>query len=202
MSENFRPVVLASRSAVRRRLLDHADVPFVVCGSTADESAVIAEGLAHGLAPAAIATEVAVHKAAEVVGAPSGAAVLAADQLLVFDGVILRKVASRDEALERLRSLSGGPHDLVTGAVLMIDGLVRWRWVETIRVTMRAASDAAIERYVDGVGARLFDSVACYEIEAGGAQLMERLEGDYFSALGLPLFPVLAALRDQGALPA
>lgn len=194
-------IALASKSLIRRRILTSAGVGFRLVATSADESQAIEAAIARGDGVEDIAVSVAEAKALGATGAESGEVVLGVDQLLVFKDRILRKALSQEDAIARLKLLRGATHFLVCGVTLTIDGEPRWRHAETVEIVMRDASDEAIRRYVTGRGDGLLTSVACYEIEADGAQLIERLDGDYFSALGLPLFPTLAALRRFDALP-
>nr|MBX2854407.1 Maf family protein [Paracoccaceae bacterium] len=118
----------------------------------------------------------------------------------VVEGRLLRKAASLQEAIARLKTLAGNTHHLVTGVALVEGGHVQWAHADTTVVRMRVASKGVIEGYCARRGEELLASVSCYEIEGEGAQLIETLEGDVFSALGLPLFPTLAGLRALKAL--
>jgi nucleoside triphosphate pyrophosphatase len=193
-------LVLASASASRARLLEAACVPFEIHPASVDEDRVKVS--MQGAGGHAVADTLAELKAMQVSKARPGALVLGSDQVLVAGGGLMSKAGTRAAAAEQLRALRGGMHRLVTAAVLARDGAVVWRHVEEARLWMRRFSDAFLERYLAGESDAALGSVGCYRLEGPGAQLFERVEGDYFSILGLPLIPVLAALREQGALVA
>lgn len=200
---NRASLVLASQSAVRARLLRAAGIAADILPARLDEAQLIEQLKAVGVvAPAAVATRLAEAKArtAAASGAKPGALIIGADQILVHEGAQLQKVDSRPEAKARLWSMRGRSHRLVTGCALVTDAATLWTRAEEVVVTLRAFSEAALEAYLDAAGDAALASVACYEIEGLGAQLIASIEGDYFSALGLPLLPLLAALRAEGAL--
>jgi septum formation protein len=194
------PLVLASASASRQSLLRAAGVDFVVAPADIDEPALTRRLIAHGADGPAIAGALAEEKATHVSRQRPGEIVLGGDSVLELDTEILGK--SRD--LEALRALllrmSGRPHRLISAAALARDGQVRWRHTSVSRMTVRPLSDAFIEAYLAREGEKLLGSVGGYHFEGFGAQLFEKVEGDYFSILGLPLLEVLAALRAEGLL--
>jgi septum formation protein len=122
--------------------------------------------------------------------------------VLDFDGVAFDKPKDRADALAQLKALRGHEHTLLTAcAVAEAPGLV-WQRTDRIALTMRAASDAYLERYLDTLGQRALAGPGAYQLEGLGAQLFERVDGDFFAVLGLPLLPLLGYLRERGALPA
>ena len=125
-----------------------------------------------------------------------------ADQMLECGAAWFDKPASLEEARGQLRALGGREHILVTAAAVVRDEQVLWRRVEQPRVALRRFSDAFLDFYLDAIGNRALLSIGGYELEGLGAQLVERVEGDYFAILGLPLLPLLAFLRAEGALRA
>ena len=193
-------LVLASASSSRARLLQHAGVPFEVHPARVDEDSVKESMLADGAQGRAIADALAELKACQVSNARPDALVLGADQVLVCDGELFSKAETIDDAAAQLRSLRGKPHLLLTAAVLAKDGTAIWRHVDISTLWMREFSDAFLEAYLAAEGDGLLGSVGCYRLEATGVQLFERIEGDYFSILGLPLVPLLAALRQHGVV--
>jgi septum formation protein len=118
--------------------------------------------------------------------------------MLDVGGDSLRKPETRAEAVETLKRLSGREHQLIAAAVLVCDNQVLWRHVSTARLAMRVLDAASIDRYLSRAGDAVLSSVGAYQLEGLGAQLFERIEGDYFTILGLPLVALLDALRETG----
>ena len=131
---------------------------------------------------------------------PAPALVIGADQLLVCEGRIFEKPRDRAEAVSHLTFLQGKTHELVGGVCGATAGAVIWRHVSVARLTLRTMDAAAIEDYLDAAGPDVLNSVGCYHLEGLGVHLMNRIDGDYYSILGLPILPVLDFLRTQGAL--
>lgn len=193
----LKPVTLASTSAVRRAILDGAGVRYEAVSPGVDEDAVKRE-LA-GATPEALALELARRKALAVSAGRSGL-VMGADQVLTFDGRMFDKAADMKEAETRLKQWRGHPHALIGGVALAEGGRVVWEHCETSRLVMREFSDAFLARYLRDAGPRILSSVGCYQLEGLGAQLFAHIDGDYFAVLGLPLLPLLDALRAHGGL--
>jgi len=193
-------LVLASASSSRARLLQHAGVPFEVHPAHVDEDSVKESMLADGAQGRAIADALAELKARRVSNARPDAVVLGADQVLICDGELFSKAETIEDAAAQLRGLRGKPHLLVTAAVLAKDGAAIWRHADISTLWMRDFSDTFLETYLAAESDDLLGSVGCYRLEATGVQLFERIEGDYFSILGLPLVPLLAALRQHGVV--
>lgn len=192
-------ILLASASTVRARLLREAGVPFEVRASRLDEAE--EKSLYKGDRPEDIAIRLAEAKA---LAAPAGPddLVIGADQTLELDGELIDKSANLSEARARLISLRGRDHRLHSAVALVRDGKVVWMGVSSPRLTMRAFSESFVESYLAAHGDAALSSVGCYLLEGAGAQLFERIDGDYFAILGLPLIELLAALRAEGALAA
>lgn len=197
----MRPVVLASRSASRAAILRGAAVPFEAVGAGVDEDARKAALLAQELDPRTIAERLAEAKALRVSAQRPDALVIGADQTLDLEGALFDKVDDREAAATRLRALRGKAHTLHSALVVAEGGAVVWRITESPRLAMRDFSNSFLEGYLTRGGDALLGSVGCYLLEGEGAQLFERIEGDYFAVLGLPLLPLLAVLRREGALP-
>jgi septum formation protein len=195
-------VVLASKSASRAAILRAAGVPFDVTGSGVDEDAAKARLLAAGQGPREIAVELAAAKAVAVSKALPGAIVIGADQTLDLDGELFDKAETLTEGRARLRRLRGRAHLLHSAVVVAQHGAPIWRYLESPRLVMRAASDVFIDAYLTRHGEALLGSVGVYQLEGDGVQLFEAINGDYFAILGLPLLPLLALLREKGALAA
>lgn len=175
-------------------------MPFAVDPAGVDEAALKAALAAAGTRSCDAALALAEAKAQNVAGRHLGATVLGADQLLACDGVWYDKPAGRADAAATLRRLRGRTHKLISAAAAVRQGRVVWRHVATAQLTMRAFDDAFIERYLDACGDGVLGAVGAYHLEGRGAQLFERIEGDYFTVLGLPLLPVLAFLRGENLL--
>ena len=126
--------------------------------------------------------------------------IIGADQILGLDGKAFDKPASLEEAAARIKEFSGKPHILHTGICIVKNGEVIWRHIEMPRLTMRALTNAQIETYIEKSGSKILSSVGAYMLEDLGVQLFEKIEGDYFSILGLPLLPLLEFLRAEGLL--
>ncbi|HUF86064.1 MAG TPA: Maf family protein [Thermohalobaculum sp.] len=195
------PLVLASASPTRAAMLRAAGVEIEVAPARIDEEAVRAALLAEAAPPRDIADKLAELKALRGSQRHPGRLVLGADQVLVADARLHAKPASRDAAREQLRALRGRSHRLLSAAVVAQDGTPVWRHVGTARLTMRPFSDAFLEHYLDRLGDLAFASVGCYQLEGLGAQLFARVEGDFFSVLGLPLLELLGYLRARELLP-
>ena len=191
-------IVLASRSPVRLRLLREAGIEVEAVPSIIDERAV-EEALGGELSPTDLAEMLAETKAQEVSGRSPGRVVVGADQVLSLDGEVLHTPDDMEGARRRLLLLSGRTHVLHTAHVVMRDGAALARHSETASLTMRTLTPAEVGRAMaldeDAMG-----TVGAYRIEGPGIRLFERIEGDHFAVLGLPMLPLLAALREAGAL--
>ena len=192
-------LVLASGSSVRARLLADAGVLFEVVVPHVDEDGIKAAQM--HLSHDALALRLAVEKASAVSRRLPDRMVIGADQLLVVGERRFDKPRTIDEAAEHLRAFSGREQLLVTGAVAMRSGRIAWSSVEQVVLAVRFLSDPFISGYLEAEGERALSSVGGYRIEGPGAQLFERVEGDYFSVLGLPLLALLAFLREEGIMP-
>ncbi len=192
------PIVLASASATRARLLSAAGVSFTTCVSDVDEDA---EKACAAMAPAAMATRLAKRKALAV-SAQAGGFIIGADQTLDLDGERLDKTASLSETRIMLGRLRGRTFQLHAAVALAKSGDLLWEHAQSVRLSMRSFSDTFLEAYLAGNAQRLGSSLGGFELEGEGAQLFDEIEGDYFSVLGLPLLPLLGALRRAGALAA
>lgn len=189
-------LILASGSAARREMLKSAGLDFEVDVPRVDEEAAKASLRAGGMKPRDQADALAELKALSVSQRRPGF-VIGADQMLAVEGRVLDKPKDAAEAREHLLALRGRAHELLTAAVVARDGAVIWRHIETPRLRMRTFSDEFLEDYLSRAGEKVLRSVGAYQLEGLGAQLFERVEGDYFSVLGLPLLPLLAFLREH-----
>lgn len=190
-------LILASGSATRRQMLEAAGLTIGVQAPRVDEDAAKASLRAQGLKPRDQADALAELKALSVSrGAPDF--VIGADQMLAVENEVLDKPKDIAEARTHLLRLRGRTHELITAAVVAREGAIIWRHIDTPKLKMRAFSDVFLDDYMERVGEGALRSVGAYQLEGLGAQLFERIEGDYFSVLGLPLLPLLAFLREHG----
>ena len=204
MAEGSAPqVILASASSFRRRLLEAAGLQFEVVPADVDEAA-LKRGLAAAVprpGPGTVAEALARAKAEAVGRNHPDALVIGADQVLALDEELFDKPSDLAEARAQLERLRGRTHTLHTAAVLAQDGKIVWTCVEEAMLTMRAFSRQFLDAYLAHCGAAVCRTVGAYEIEGAGIQLFERVEGDHFTIIGLPLLALLAELRSRGALP-
>lgn len=194
-------IILASKSAARRAVLDGAGVPYEATVAGVDEETVKSSLLAEGHGPRDIADALAELKAIRVSRNKLGF-VIGSDQTLDLDGALYDKAENIDAARERLKLLRGKTHKLHSAVVVAKEGAPIWREVVTASLTMRDFSDAFLEDYLKAEGPHALGSVGCYRLEGPGAQLFSKIEGDYFAILGLPLMGLLDLLRRHGELPA
>ena len=193
-------LILASRSAPRRQMLEAAGVPFEAVSADLDEEEAKAGLAAAGFEPRDTAEMLAEMKAKSI-AAPADSLVIGADQVLELDdGTMLSKPASREEALAQLRALSGQTHYLHSAAVAVEQGERVWGETESVAMDVRPLGEEFLQVYLDAEYEAVRTSVGGYRIEGLGAQLFEEVEGSHFAILGLPLLPLLAYLRERGLL--
>lgn len=188
-------LILASKSAARQALLTGAGLRFEARPAQIDERALEAEILGKAGHGADVARALAIAKAVAVSAGSPGAVVIGADQTLAHAGALLHKPADREGAAGQLRRLAGRTHHLHSGVALVRDGVALWSHVESAELTMRATSEAERQAVLDLEGEAALGSVGAYRLEGPSIRLFETVAGDYFTILGLPLLPLLAALR-------
>ncbi|MGE8142418.1 Maf family protein [Novosphingobium sp. NPDC080210] len=193
-------LILASQSASRRAMLDAAGVTYEAMPAYLDERAL--EGSLQGSPPDLVALALAEAKALAVSKERPEATVLGSDSLVAVDGRRFDKPASRDQAAEHLRFFSGREMQLFSAACLARGDQVLWTHVALARLQVRALSEAFIADYLAHEWPAVAGCVGVFRIEARGVQLFDTIAGDHFTVLGMPLLPVLGALREQGELPA
>ena len=185
------PLLLASQSASRQRLLRDAAVPFEIVRAGVDEESAKASFVAEGLSPRDLADALAELKAIRPSMRTPGALVLGCDQTLeLADGSQVDKVETREDAAELLRRMSGAAHKLHSAAVIAEHGTPIWRQIESVTLQMRPLSDSFIDHYLDLDWEECRWCVGCYRIEGPGAQLFSRITGSLFAVQGLPLLPL------------
>lgn len=192
------PIVLASSSPFRRMLMENAGLIFDARAADIDERAIEA-GLGDS-SPDEIAAALALAKAEDVSRHVPGALVIGSDQTMSLGARVYHKPKSLAEARENLLSLSGKTHRLNSAVALVRDGQIVWRHVAHADLTVRTLSEDFVDRYLASVGSKAFSSVGAYQLEGEGIQLFSAIEGDYFTILGLPMLPLLAKLREIGAI--
>ncbi|RWA59027.1 Maf-like protein [Mesorhizobium sp.] len=193
-------IILASGSPFRKAMLVNAGLDVEAVPAEVDERALEAPLQDSGVSPEDVASILAEAKATEVSERRPGALVLGCDQTLSLGDEIFHKPADMEGARRHLLALSGKTHQLNSAAVLCRDGEVLWRHVGVASLTMRKLDPAFIGRHLARVGAKALASVGAYQVEGEGIQLFEKIEGDYFTIVGLPLLPVLGELRALGAI--
>jgi septum formation protein len=192
------PLILASQSRARQALLTNAGINFEAVTAEIDERAVQqASGLS---TPGEIASLLAREKALSVSARLSGKFVVGADQTLALGGRLFSKPAGRAQAAEQLRALAGHSHELHSAVAVARDGKILFEAAAIASMTMRRLGEAEIDVYLDEAGDAVTSSVGAYQLEGLGVHLFERIEGDHFTILGLPLLPLLAYLRSEGLL--
>jgi len=193
-------LILASASASRAAILAQAGVACTKEAADVDEGEVKRSLRADHATADVVARALAELKALHVSRRHPDAFVIGADQMLDCQGDWFDKPADMDQARANLRALRGRRHHLVTTAVVLRDGETLWSHTERAALSMRPFSDDFLESYLVEVGTRILSSVGGYQLEGPGAQLFDRIEGDFFTILGLPLLPLLAFLRNEGIL--
>jgi septum formation protein len=191
-------LILASQSRARQMLLTNAGIAFEAVPADIDERAVQqASGLT---APSDIAALLAREKALWVSSRQVSKYVIGADQTLALGDRLFSKPAGRAQAAEQLRALAGRAHELHSAIAVARDGKILFAEIAIARMTMRALDEAGIDAYLDAAGEAVTSSVGTYQLEGLGVHLFERIEGDHFTILGLPLLPLLAFLRSEQLL--
>jgi septum formation protein len=192
------PLILASQSRARQTLLANAGIDFEAVAADIDERAV--QRASHLTAPGEIAAHLAARKALAVSERRPGQFVVGADQTLALGDRLFSKPAGRPQAAEQLRALAGRTHELHSAVAVARDGKILFADATMARMTMRQLGEAEIAAYLDEAGEAVTSSVGAYQLEGLGVHLFERIEGDHFTILGLPLLQLLAFLRSERLL--
>jgi septum formation protein len=192
------PLILASQSRARQTLLVNAGINFEAVPAEIDERAL--QQASNLSAPGDVAALLAREKSLSVSSLLSDRFVIGADQTLALGSRLFSKPAGRAQAAEQLRTLAGHTHELHSAVAVARDGKILFANVTSARMTMRRLGEAEIEAYLDEAGEAVTSSVGAYQLEGLGVHLFERIEGDHFTILGLPLLPLLAFLRSERLL--
>jgi septum formation protein len=193
-------IILASGSPHRRMLLENAGLEFRTEKPDIDERAVEKALAGSGATPEDVAAVLAEAKAVAVSERYPEAIVIGSDQTLSLGDELFHKPVDMEAARRQLLRLAGKTHQLSSAVVLAQKGNAIWRHVAAAHMTMRQFDPAYVGRYLSKVGAAALSSVGCYQIEGRGVRLFEKIEGDFFTIVGLPLLPLLSALRDRGMI--
>jgi septum formation protein len=190
-------ILLASSSAIRRAMLEAAGVSHEAVAAGIDEAAV----KARHRDPKSLALELAGAKAASISSEHRGDWVIGADSVVSVGGQLFDKPVSREQAGEHLRAFSGKPMRLTSAVALARGGAVDWSHCESATLEVRQLSDEFIGAYLDREWPQVSNCVGVFRFEGPGVQLFDRVDGDHFTILGLPLIPLLRALRERGVIP-
>jgi septum formation protein len=193
-------LILASKSPFRAMLMRNAGLAFTQHAAGVDERAIESAMDTEGVSPEDLALVLAEVKALDVSAKYPQALVIGSDQTLSLGDKVLHKAGTMEEARQRLLLLQGRTHQLNSAVVLARDGAVLWRHVSVARLTMRELMPEFTGRHLARTGDKVLGSVGCYQLEGEGLQLFEAIDGDYFTIVGLPMLPLLAELRQQGAI--
>lgn len=193
-------IVLASTSPSRQALLKNAGLAFTAMRPDVDERAIEAPYLKTGATPAFLAGLLSRAKALDVSARAGNAFVIGGDQVMEFAGQPYSKPQSRAEARDHLRRLAGRTHTLISAFAIAKDGAVVYEAADAAILHMRSLDDAAIDRYLALIDDDTLFSSGVYQLEGPGVQLFSRIEGDFFTILGLPMLKLLQALRKLGAI--
>ena len=192
MDKQKSSIILASKSLARQNMLASAGVQFLAMPADIDEDQYKVSGTQNDMA-----LDIAKHKALHIAQENPTSLVIGADQILVLDDEIFSKAKSKEEAHNKLKKLRGRTHSLISSVCIVRDHKVLWSCTDEAHLKMRDFDDLFLERYIEKAGQALTRSVGSYELESMGSWLFDRIEGDFFTILGMPLLPLLAYLNDH-----
>lgn len=195
-------LILASKSPYRSMLLKNAGVNFINEAANINERAIEEPLQNSGVTPEDMAMVLAEAKAQDVSARYKAALVIGSDQTLSLQDRVFHKPVDMEDARRHLLAMSGKTHQLNSAVTLAIDGQTVWRHISVARMSMRELSPAFIGRHLARVGNGVLSSVGAYQFEGEGVQLFDKINGDYFTIVGLPLLPLLKELRARGAIDA
>ncbi|MEF0940543.1 Maf-like protein [Rhizobium sp. BR 362] len=194
------PLILASSSPFRRMLMQNAGLHFDAVAAEIDERAIEAPLEQEGASPDAVALVLAKAKAKAVSDRFPGSLVIGSDQTMSLGDQVFHKPKTMAEAENHLRTLSGKTHRLNSAIALARNGAIIWEHVSHAELTMRDLSSDFIHGHLSRVGDKALSSVGAYQLEAEGIQLFSKIDGDYFTIVGLPMLPLLRQLRELGVI--
>lgn len=197
MPKNKMRLILASQSTARRSMLQNTGLAFDIIPAAIDEKNIIDELEEKNTAPTQMALILSKRKALAIAARHPEALVIGSDQILEMDGRIISKAANENEAKEKLRSMRGRSHRLISAVSLAQGENILWQHSEEAVLTMRDFDEEFLESYCKKASGALLRSVGAYELEGAGAWLFSQIRGDYFTILGLPLLPLLSYLHDH-----
>lgn len=193
-------IILASGSAIRADILRNVGVPFDVIKPHVDEDEIKQRAYDEGLGLEATAMALAEAKCLAV-ASKTNDIIIGSDQILEFNGQPFDKPKTMDEAGARLANMAGKKHTLINAVAVANEGKIRWRHIDRPTLHMRQISDVEINEYLESAGPEILSSVGAYQVENFGARLFDKIDGDFYAVLGLSLYPLLAYLRKEGAIP-
>ena len=196
----MRNIILASESATRRKILEQAGIVFDSVPAHLAEDEMMLDWQKQNLSPRMVAQKLAFAKAEKISKQNPNSYVIGSDQMLICEGRWFARVSTIEEARENLRFLCGKTHHLITAYSLLFNATEIASHADEAEITMRKASEDFLDHYLQTMGSSVFKSVGCYQIEGLGAQLIDSVRGNHFSILGLPLLPLLSALRQHGVI--
>lgn len=194
------PLILASSSPFRRMLIENAGLHFQAIAADIDERAIEAPLEQNGASPDAVALVLAKAKAKEVSDRFPGSLIIGSDQTMSLGSQVFHKPKTMTDAENHLKTLSGWTHRLNSAIALARNGDIIWEHVSHAELTMRTLSADFIHRHLNRVGEKALSSVGAYQLEGEGIQLFSKIDGDYFTIVGLPMLPLLEKLRELGTI--
>jgi len=195
MLRSNRPLILASNSRARAMMLENAGVTFEKIPADIDEDHILKSMQSANDPPEKIALALAQQKALHISSKHSNADVIGSDQILECDGVLFQKASTIDEAREKLKTLRGKTHHLISSVALAQGDKIIWQHTDTAKLTMHNFDDAFLEEYLVAAKEDITTCVGAYAFESHGAWLFDTIDANYFTILGMPLLPLLAYLR-------
>lgn len=193
-------IILASKSKIRASLLKNAGVSYMIVDAGIDEEQVKLSYINEGYSPRDVADVLADMKAKKLSNRFPGKLVIGCDQILSFKDQIISKARNSNDLVHQLQTLEGNEHIVYSASVVYIDNKPEWRFIGSAKMTMRNLSHSFISKYVEENWTKIRHSVGGYEIESSGVSLFSKVDGDYFSVLGIPLLQLIDYLINRGVI--